>query len=184
MVYQCYLRLTARLKSGGPSLGRSPDAHKQRRPVNQDQIQICGEIGSTQFLEQGFPPCSFFLLEQISFRAEFSHHSFFQRCIARTAEFTELDQSDFPCPVPFAKIFLFPPDPNQIYIPRRLVPSRGVSRSSRTRGGMRWTRQRRARGGMAGRASRPVSDRRRADERRFSRTAKSCGPDASTPASS
>src|SRR5476651_1925792 len=60
MVYQCGLRLAARLKSGGPSLGRSPGAHKQRRPVNQDQIQVCGEIGSTQFLEQGFTPCSFF----------------------------------------------------------------------------------------------------------------------------
>src|ERR1700730_8540383 len=110
MVYQCYLRLTARLKSGGPSLGRSPDAHKQRRPVNQDQIQICGEIGSTQFLEQGFPPCSFFLLEQISFRAEFSHRSFFlfQRCIARTAEFTELDQSDFPLSSPICKNFSVP----------------------------------------------------------------------------
>jgi len=31
-------------KSGGPSLGRSPGAHKQRRPVHQDQIQIIGEI--------------------------------------------------------------------------------------------------------------------------------------------
>jgi hypothetical protein len=60
MVYQCGFRLAARLKSGGPSLGRSPGAHKQRRPVNQDQIQIFGKIGSTQFLEQGFPPCSFF----------------------------------------------------------------------------------------------------------------------------
>jgi hypothetical protein len=40
MVYQCGLRLAARLKSGGPSLGRSLGAHKQRRPVNQDQIQI------------------------------------------------------------------------------------------------------------------------------------------------
>jgi hypothetical protein len=64
MVYQCGLRLTERFKSGGPSLGRSPGAHKQRRPVNQKQIQIFGEIGSTQFLEQGFVPCSFFLVEQ------------------------------------------------------------------------------------------------------------------------
>lgn len=39
MVYQWRLRLAERLKSGGPSLGRSPGAHKQRRPVNQDQIQ-------------------------------------------------------------------------------------------------------------------------------------------------
>src|ERR1700682_1722943 len=60
MVYQCRLRLAARLKSGGPSLGRSPGAHKRRQPVNQDQIQIFGEIGSTQFLEQGFRPALFF----------------------------------------------------------------------------------------------------------------------------
>jgi hypothetical protein len=68
MVYQWRLRLAARLKSGGPSLGRSPGAHKQRQPVNQDQIQIFGEIGSTQFLEQGLPPCSFFrdVLKELS----------------------------------------------------------------------------------------------------------------------
>jgi len=40
MVYTFGLRLAARLKSGGPSLGRSPDAHKQRRLVNQDQTQF------------------------------------------------------------------------------------------------------------------------------------------------
>jgi hypothetical protein len=44
------------------------------------------------------------------------------------------------CLGPFAKIFLFPPDPNQFTDSRRPVPQRGVSRSSRTRGGMRWTR--------------------------------------------
>jgi hypothetical protein len=38
-------------------------------------------------------------------------------------------------------------------------PTRGVSRSSRTRDGMRWTRQRRARDVMAGRVERSVSDR-------------------------
>src|SRR5258708_18653981 len=59
MVYHFKFRLAARLKSGGPSLGRSPDAHKQRQPVNQDQIQIFGEIGSTQFLEQGESPALF-----------------------------------------------------------------------------------------------------------------------------
>jgi hypothetical protein len=48
-----------RFKSGGPSLGRSPGAQKQRRPVNQDQIQIFGKIGSTQFLEQGESPALF-----------------------------------------------------------------------------------------------------------------------------
>jgi hypothetical protein len=66
MVYQCGLRLAGRLRSGGPSLGRSPGAHKQRRPVNQNQIQLFGKIGSTQFLEQGFCP-ALFSLSQVFF---------------------------------------------------------------------------------------------------------------------
>ena len=37
------------------------------------------------------------------------------------------------------KYFRFSLPPNQNYNPRRLVPCRGVSRSSRTRDGMRWT---------------------------------------------
>jgi hypothetical protein len=61
---------------------------------------------------------------------------------------------------------------------------RGVSRSSRTRGGMRWTRQRFARNVIAGRVERFVSDQQHADERCMLRTAKSCGPDAPTLASS
>src|SRR3984893_9696826 len=65
MVYECGLRLAERSKSGGPSLGRSPDAHKQRRPVNQDQIQIYGKIGSTQFLEQGESPALFSLKRRV-----------------------------------------------------------------------------------------------------------------------
>ena len=50
--------------------------------------------------------------------------------------------------------------------------------------GMRWTRQRFARKGIAGRVERLVSDQQHADERRLQRTAKSCGPDAPTLASS
>ena len=61
MVYQCGLRLAERLKSGGPSLGRSPDAHKQRRLVNQDQIQIFEVNRVDTIFEQGFVPCSFFV---------------------------------------------------------------------------------------------------------------------------
>jgi hypothetical protein len=63
------------------------------------------------------------------------------------------------------------------------IPSH-TSAVSRTRGGMRWTRQRFARDEIAGRVERLVSDQQHADERRFSRTAKSCGPDAPTLASS
>ena len=44
-----------------------------------------------------------------------------------------------PVQSPLAKIFPFPFDPNHFYIPPRPIPQRGVSRSSRTRGGTRWT---------------------------------------------
>ena len=47
------------------------------------------------------------------------------------------------CPVPFEKIFLFFRTPNQSYMIRCPVPQRGDTRSSRPRGGMRWTRMRR-----------------------------------------
>jgi hypothetical protein len=49
----------------------------------------------------------------------------------------------------------------------RAIPphQRGVSRSSRTRDGVRWTRQRFACDGIAGRVERSVSGHRRADER-------------------
>jgi hypothetical protein len=58
------------------------------------------------------------------------------------------------CPAPSRKIFRLTRRANQRYRSRRLTRERGVSRSSRTRVGMRWTRQRRARkacsqGGLA-----------------------------------
>ena len=62
------------------------------------------------------------------------------RRFARKIEFVEADQSDLPSPVPFEKKFRFAANPNHFHIPRRPVPQRGVSRSSRTRVGMRWTR--------------------------------------------
>jgi hypothetical protein len=62
------------------------------------------------------------------------------RALARTAEFVETDQSDLPRPAPFPKIFRFVADPNHFYIPAVSLHMRGVSRSSRTRSGMRWTR--------------------------------------------
>jgi hypothetical protein len=66
------------------------------------------------------------------------------------------------CPTPFAKIFRFAFTPNQIYIPRRPVPSEGRFAIVIDVGsGMRWTRQRRARAGIAGQALHgPVSGRR------------------------
>ena len=86
--------------------------------------------------------------------------------IARNGRFIEPDQCDLACPVPFAKRFHFAAWPNQSHILRRPVPQRGGSRSSRTRDGMRWTQ---------------VALLTRAP---CLRTAKSCGPDASTLASS
>src|SRR5712671_6837588 len=49
---------------------------------------------------------------------------------------------------------------------------------------MRWTRQRFARDGIAGRLERLVSDQRACGREMLLRTAKSCGPDAPTLASS
>ena len=88
------------------------------------------------------------------------------RSRAPSARFVERDQVDATCPALIEKIIRFSFHPNQIY--RRLVPTpwRGVSRSSRTLGSEC--------GGRVG-----VED-----EQRSMRTAKSCGPDASTLASS
>jgi hypothetical protein len=91
----------------------------------------------------------------------------------------------FTCPAPFAKIFLFARTPNHFYIRCHPVPQRGGSRSSRTRGGMRWTRQRpRVRRDRRAGFIKSVSDHRARRRTALLRTAKSCGPDASTPASS
>jgi hypothetical protein len=80
--------------------------------------------------------------------------------------FTEADQRDLGRPVPLAKICLFPSDPNQLHIPRRLVPSEG-------------------RLAIVTDAGRDVVDADGADnERCLRRTAKPCGPDAPTLASS
>src|ERR1700730_7257550 len=62
-------------------------------------------------------------------------------------------------------IFRFAPYPNHFYIHHCPTPQRGVSRSSRTRSGMWWTRQRYSRAAPK-------------------RTAKSCAPDAPTLVSS
>ena len=60
MVYQGDPGPGRKVGFSGPSLGRNPDAQKQRRPVNQEQIEFSGETGSTQLLEQGFGPALFF----------------------------------------------------------------------------------------------------------------------------
>ena len=86
--------------------------------------------------------------------------------LARTAEFVEPDQADLPCPVLFAKIFRFRRCPNHFYIRRRPAPLEG-------------------RFAIVTDAGRDAVDADGAfDERRLRRTAKSCGPDAPTLASS
>jgi hypothetical protein len=54
------LRMIVR-SSGGPSLGRSPGAHKQRRPVNQDQSLIRENRVDTIFGAGLSKSCSFFI---------------------------------------------------------------------------------------------------------------------------
>jgi len=68
---------------------------------------------------------------------------------------------------PFCKnISLHPSGKSSLQICAIPPHKRGVWPSSRTRGGMRWTRQRFACNGIAGRVERLVSDIRHADERR------------------
>src|SRR5215210_5351157 len=59
---------------------------------------------------------------------------------ARASEFVEPDQCDLGRPVLFGKIFWFSPAPNHFITLAVSSHQRGGSRSSRTRGGMRWTR--------------------------------------------
>src|SRR2546430_11549176 len=51
-----------------------------------------------------------------------------------TARFVETIQADASSPVLSAKIFLFPPDPNQIYISPRPTPTQGAYRDRHGRG--------------------------------------------------
>jgi hypothetical protein len=48
---------------------------------------------------------------------------------ARKIEFVEANQSDLLRPVPSEKIFRFAANPNQIHIPRRLVPQSNCAES-------------------------------------------------------
>ena len=89
------------------------------------------------------------------------------------------------CPALPTKIFCFTRPPNQNYIHRCPVPLRGAFRERHgRRGGMRWTRQRLARDGIAGRIERSVSGYQASGREMLQRTAKSCGPDAPTLVSS
>ena len=71
MVYQWRLRPTARLRSGGPSLGRSPARTSSATPSIKTKSEFWGNRVDTIFragllallffcLEQGSSPCSFF----------------------------------------------------------------------------------------------------------------------------
>lgn len=60
MVYQSKLRPGSKFAGLVVQVsGGVPDAQKERRPASQDQFNL-REKGSTQFFEQGSPPCSFF----------------------------------------------------------------------------------------------------------------------------
>jgi hypothetical protein len=85
---------------------------------------------------------------------------------ARNGEFVEPDQADLPCPVASSKIFPFSLHPNQGHNARRLTPLEGRIAIVTDAG---WD---------------AVDAGGAADESADLRTAKSCGPDASTPASS
>src|SRR2546429_8387101 len=104
--------------------------------------------------------------------------------VARTRRFVVLSQADLGRPALVAKIFRFlhPQNTSRTFaIPPH---TRGVSCRHIRRGGMRWTRQRFARDEVAGQVERFVSDRRACGREMLQRTAKSCGPDAPTLASS
>src|SRR5450631_1274873 len=88
---------------------------------------------------------------------------------ARTAEFVVIFQADLGSPVPLAKIFRFTRRANHLYKFAPSHPTRGACHGRReTRGGLRWTRQRYARDGIAGRVLRtPGAIAEHADERCF-----------------
>jgi hypothetical protein len=91
-----------------------------------------------------------------------------------------------PVQSPSAKIFRFPFPPNHLYHARHPGPREGrIAIVTDVGCGMRWTRQRLAREGLQGGFS-GIRERRlkHADERCCQRTAKSCGSDAPTLASS
>src|SRR6266851_4682740 len=93
-------------------------------------------------------------------------------------------QSDLGRPVLVAKIFRFTRRANHLYKFAPSHPTRGAYRDRHGRGvRMRWTRQRFACDGIAGRASACERSTARGREMLL-RTAKSCGPDAPTLASS
>jgi hypothetical protein len=80
------------------------------------------------------------------------------RPFAPSDDFSQLHQRDLACPVGSRKIFRFRCRANQFYQFAPSHPPRGADReSSRTRDGMRWTRQRWRETAIAGRIS--VSDR-------------------------
>src|SRR5258708_34350325 len=60
MVYHFGLRLSRKVEVWWSKSREEPGAHKQRHPINQDQIRILGKTGSTQFLSRASRPALFF----------------------------------------------------------------------------------------------------------------------------
>ena len=91
------------------------------------------------------------------------------------SDFVETIQADASSPVLSAKIFLFPPDPNQIYIPH-VLPHKGAYRDRHGRGVGCGGRDGVGRAKALQGEMNLVSDARRANDPRRMRTAKPCGP--------
>ena len=105
--------------------------------------------------------------------------------LARSGRFLEPDQCDLGSPVPFAKIFRFTRRANHLYKFAPSHPTRGAYHDRHGRGagcGGRGSVLRAT--GLQGRSKRLVSDHQASGRETLQRTAKSCGPDAPTLASS
>jgi hypothetical protein len=81
--YDSKLRQSARTKSGGPSLGRSPARTSSVTPPIKDKIQKFGEIGSTRFSEQGCGPALFFSTIPEGHRRPFFQQQRAGHCVSR-----------------------------------------------------------------------------------------------------
>src|SRR5947207_11193631 len=119
------------------------------------------QSGTPTTLSEGRPsaigttgPCSGAVIAR---KPSFTEHKEVGYAVARPVRFAEPDQCDLGSPVLLAKIFPFPADPNQLYIPS-VLSHRGAFRDRHGRGvgcGGRGS----VGHGLDGRAGFPVSDR-------------------------
>ena len=105
------------------------------------------------------------------------HKNFRRKGVARKSRFIERVQRDLPCPDLIAKIFRFVADPNHFISIASHPTQRGVAQRHERGAGCGGRGSARALEGSQG--GFPVSDSTARRRRVLSRTAKSCGPDAS-----